>query len=171
MTIKKRNRELRDRAKRHGANYALAIIEEARRNKIPVSLGFALIEQESGFRNVWGGDRAPNGKTTGLQFKPVSKARYLQYKRARGSRGQGGMQGVGPAQLTWWEFQDSADQLGGCWIARNNIRFGFRRLAELVRHHGTRKALAIYNGGVGNPQFGYADSVLARQRKWHRILT
>ena len=162
----KRNTVLRDKAKRHGANYCIAIIEEARRADLPISLGFALIEQESGFANVFGHD-----PTIFAGAGTVTKAKYQRYRRARGSHGQGGMQGVGPAQLTYWSFQDRADDRGGCWVARHNIRVGFELLAALVKRHGKRKGLAIYNGGSANPNYAYADQVLARQRKWHDRLT
>lgn len=162
----KRDVALREKAKRHGANYALAIVEEARRAGIPVSLGFALIEQESGFRNVFGHD-----PTIFAGAGTVTKSKYLAYRRQRGANGRGGMQGVGPAQLTYWSFQDRADDFGGCWVARHNIRVGFELLAALVKRHGPRRGLAIYNGGAARPNFAYADEVLARQRKWHDRLT
>jgi hypothetical protein len=161
--MNKRNAILRDKARRSGANYCLAIIEEARRAGLPISLGFALIEQESGFRNVFGHD-----PTIFAGAGNVTKTKYLAYKRARGHTR---MQGVGPAQLTWWEYQDSADRLGGCWVARNNIRVGFELLAALVDRHGEREGLAIYNGGSRNPNHRYAQQVLDRRRKWHNLLT
>lgn len=157
-------------AKKHGANYSLRIVWEARCAGIPVELGFALIEQESGFRNVWGGDPAPNGGTTGLQFKPVTRDRYLAYKKARGAKGEGGMQGVGPAQLTWFEFQDDADRLGGCHVPRHNIRVAFARLSALIRLHGHAKGIARYNGS-GPAAERYSREVRAKQDRWQDRLT
>ena len=54
----------------------------------------------------------------------VTKRKYLHYKQLRGSHGQGGMQGVGPAQLTYYTIQDRADKLGGCWRPGINIAVG-----------------------------------------------
>jgi hypothetical protein len=81
------------------------------------------------------------------------------------------MQGVGPLQLTWWEYQNRADLYGGCWKPKCNYRVGFRLLASLVKHHGERKGLAIYNGGLAHPNYEYASSVLDKKDKWHRLLT
>ena len=146
-------------AKKAGANYVWRIIFEARRAGIKPSLGFALVEQESNFSNVFGHD-----PTIFIGAGQVTKEKYLRYKQARGHTR---MQGVGPVQLTWWEFQDRADRLGGCWKPQHNIRVGFSLLADLVKVHGERKGLAIYNGGSVRPNFVYADQVLARRKKWH----
>jgi hypothetical protein len=148
----------------------LRIIIEARRAGIPISLGFALVEQESGFRNVWGHDPAPNGNTSAIGGKPVTKARYRLYKSHRGPTGRGGMQGVGPCQLTWYSKQDRADQMGGCWVARYNIRVAFEDLAALIKQHGEREGIKRYNGS-GAAATSYAARVLARKSVWHRRLT
>lgn len=158
------------RAKRHGARYSLRIVREARLASIPVSLGFALIEQETGFRNVWGHDGHPNGVTDALSGSEVTKAAYRAYKRRRGTKGQGGMQGVGPAQLTWWELQDSADFLGGCWRPRHNIRIAFHRLAALISIHGERDGIRAYNGS-GPKAVNYERQVKRREASWHKALT
>lgn len=165
MSLSQHEARLRDLAKARGAEYVTAIFEEARRAGLTRSMGLALVEQESNFSNVFGHD-----PTIFVGAGRVTKAKYLAYKRQRGPTGRGGMQGVGPVQLTWWEYQDRADKLGGCWVARNNIRVGFELLASLIEQHGDRKGLAIYNGGSRNPNFAYADQVLARRRKWHDIL-
>jgi hypothetical protein len=158
------------RAKRHGGSFSLRIIREARLAQIPVSLGFALIEQETGFRNVWGRDGPPNGSTAELGGRKVTKADYLAYKRRRGTKGQGGMQGVGPAQLTWFSLQDSADFLGGCWVPRHNIRVAFHRLAALISVQGEFDGLRAYNG-TGQAAVRYAREVKQREAKWHKALT
>jgi hypothetical protein len=134
----------------------------------------ALLGQESnGGHNVWGHDDtifiggydAKNHKHWGSE---VTKAAYIEYKR---QRGHSLMQGVGPMQLTWWGYQDEADRLGGCWIPRYNIKVGFRVLANLIKLHGERKGLAVYNGGLANPNYHYADQVLLRKRNWHKRFT
>jgi hypothetical protein len=159
------------KAKRHGARYSLRIVLEARRAGIPISLGFAFIEQESGFRNIWGSDRTASGECSGgicgNNQTVVTKARYLQYKKTRGHLG---MQGVGPAQLTWWEFQDAADKLGGCWVPKYNIRVAFGLIADLVKQHGMAKGIERYNG-AGDAAVRYSRSVRDRQANWHQRLT
>lgn len=160
-----RDRELAEVAKRHGANFSLRIIREARRAGIPVSLGFALVEQESDFSNVFGHD-----ETIFAGAGLVTKAKYLKYKAQRGSTGRGGMQGVGPCQLTWYEFQDKADHYGGCWLVQHNIRVAFEHLAGLIAERGEHHGLAAYNG-TGPAAQEYARSVRRRQEKWHQLLS
>src|SRR3954468_2128002 len=104
-----RDVELARSATLHGANFALRIVLECRRVELPVSLGFALIEQESNFTNVFGHD-----PTIMAGAGPVNQAKYMQYKVRRQASRNRLMQGVGPGQLTWWETQDLADKLGGC---------------------------------------------------------
>lgn len=157
----RRDLALAVKAKRHGANYSLRIVREARRAGIPISLGFALIEQESNFANVFGHD-----PTIYSGYGKVTKGKYLAYKRARGKTR---MQGVGPAQLTWWEFQDAADKLGGCWKPACNIRFAFRHLAALIGEKGGAGGIAAYNGS-GPAAQRYAVQVRAKQRKWYNRL-
>lgn len=152
---------LRNKARAHGARYVETIVAESERADLPVALGFALIEQESGFRNVFGHD-----PTIFAGAGTVTEEKYKLYRAKRGLRGQGGMQGVGPAQLTWFEYQDRADKRGGCWKPEHNIAVGFDVLASHIKAHGTRKGLAVYNGGSSRPSWTYADQVLARRDKW-----
>jgi soluble lytic murein transglycosylase-like protein len=161
----RRDIQLAYRIKRHGGNYALRIVVEANRAGIPVSLLCAFLEQESGFQNVFGHDAVRNP----IKGGPVTKARYLAYRRYRPTLG---MQGVGPGQLTWYAFQDQADALGGCWIPKHNIRVSAGLIRGLLRAHpgNEHAAIARYNG-TGPAADAYADSVLARQRAWHNRLT
>jgi hypothetical protein len=153
-------------AKKHGANYSLRIIQEARKAGIPISLAFALIEQESGFKNVFGHDSTRSIPSEWMGTK-VDKRKYKYYKEHRRA---GGMQGVGPAQLTWWEYQDRADQRGGAWIPKHNISVAFEHLASLIKNKGLREGLAAYNG-TGPAADRYAEQVLKRQQKWHNWLS
>jgi hypothetical protein len=155
-----RNVALAVKANRRGAKYSLRIVLECRRANIPVSLGFAFIEQESGFRNVFGHDPVANTVKGGK----VTRSRYREYLRQR--KAGRGMQGVGPAQLTWYEFQDQADALGGCWVPRHNIRVGFALVASLVKQHGMAKGIEKYNGS-GPAAVASSKRVQARQKKWH----
>jgi hypothetical protein len=169
MTL--RDIRLARKAKRHGMQNSLRIILEARAVNLPLNLAFAMVEQESGNgSNIWGGDPAPNGGTAGLNNRTVTKGRYQQYRVTRGSAGRGGMQGVGPLQLTWWEYQDAADKLGGCWIPKHNLRVGFTHLARLIRTQGRAAGIMAYNGS-GNAAAHYVVSVEQKARAWHRILT
>lgn len=158
-------------AKAWGMQNSLRIIIEARRAGLPPSLAFAVIEQESGNgANVFGHDPPPNGLTGGWGGVAVTEKRYRAYKSTRGARGLGGMQGVGPAQLTWYELQDKADALGGAWIPRHNIRVAFEHLAALIEQHGSRwLGIKAYNG-AGPVADRYVVQVTEKQAAWHKRL-
>lgn len=161
-----RDLQLALRAKRAGAKYSLRIVREARRAGIPISLGFALIQQESGFRNVFGHDPTSSIPDSWKGGR-VTKGRYAHYRAFRATKG---MQGVGPAQLTWWEYQDRADALGGCWKPAINIRVAFAHLADLIDTYGLVVGLRRYNG-TGRAAIEYSRSVRERMAHWHRVLT
>ncbi len=148
------------RARKHGAKKALRIRKEAKRAGIPVSLGFALCQKESNFTNVFGHD-----PTIFAGAGKVTKAKYLAYKRERGSGGRGGMQGVGFTQLTWYSYQDAADKIGGCWRPRYQIRVAFEHLKELLDGRSYHAALAAYNGS-GPAADAYADDLQVLARVW-----
>ncbi len=157
-----RDVQLAIRARRHGARYSLRIVREARRAGIPISLGFALVEQESAFRNVFGSD-----PTIFAGAGKVTQRKYQEYRRRRGASGGGGMQGVGPVQLTWYSYQDAADKLGGCWIPRHNIRVGFSVLAGHVKAKGgLTPGIAAYNGS-GPAAQRYSSEVRRKMVQWH----
>lgn len=158
--------------KRHGVRPGLAriMVSVSRRLNIPLSLIAALLEKESGFRNVWGHDPAPNGGTSHLGGERVSRSDYRAYRKRRGDRGQGGMQGVGVGQLTWYELQDEADRLGGCWKSRANITVAAGHAWKLIRRYGLKDGLRRYNGS-GPAAVAYSRDVRERMRKWHERFT
>jgi hypothetical protein len=148
------------RAKRNGIVNPVIAYNEARRCGVPFAVLCAVLEQESGGgRNVFGHDAVRNP----IKGGPVTKGRYLQYKKYRQ---QGlGMQGVGPLQLTYYGYQDLADKLGGCWKPKFNIRVGASKLHKDTNRYGLYGALKAYNGSDA-----YAKQVMARVVKWRRIL-
>lgn len=153
------------RARRAGVppGWASRVIAEANRyTHVTRSLALALVEQESNFSNVFGHD-----PTIYVGAGNVTKGKYLAYKQ---QRGHSRMQGVGPAQLTWWEFQDEADREGGCWNPAVNIRVGLRILDQNIRQHGLHNGVARYNG-TGAAASHYATQVIDKAAKWHHVLT
>lgn len=154
------------RTTRAGNN--LRIVLEARRAGLPISLAFALVEQESGFRNVFGHDAGADPR---LKGKKVTPARVQQLLRGLGRYSSNG---VGLTQLTWPGFIREAEHLGGAHRPANQLRVGFNLLAGHLRTYGdTRRALAAYNAGISTSAAGlrYAEQVLARRRKWHDLLS
>lgn len=163
------------RLRRNGCKRPIYTYQEAKRAGIPVAVLAAVLEQETnGGENEWGHDptifiggvqRLPNGNVK--RWGPiVTKAAYLAYKAVRGPKGHGGMQGVGPMQLTWFAFQDKADQYGGCWNVKYNIRVGAEMLRdEYKQYKNWWTAFWHYNGSQT-----YANQVEARLKKWQHIL-
>jgi hypothetical protein len=153
----------------HGDSLGNAIVVAARKADIQVSLLCAILEQETGFKNVYGHDGVRNPiKSPPTGLLRVTKDNYAEYLRHR--RNNEGMQGVGPMQLTWWEFQDLADRHGGCWNPTVNIEVGAGIIAGLIKQHGKTAGIAAYNGS-GSAAQAYARSVLSKARKWHGWLT
>ena len=148
---------------RHGAQ----IVAEAKRAGLPLALACALVEQESGFRNVFGHDAVANPAPKG---GAVTRQSYQRY-RAHRDRGLGA-QGVGLTQLTFPPFQDRADDLGGCWKVSNQLRVGYQVLAGNIAANGVRGGLAAYNAGSPTSPAGlaYAEQVLDRRRRWRQVL-
>jgi hypothetical protein len=157
---------LAHRAKTAGANYSLRIILEARRAKLPLSLAFALVEQESHFMNVFGCDHGSI-----LCHEDVTHDRVLQLVHHVINL-HGVSNGVGLTQLTWIGFITAAERLGGAHRPKNQLRVGFELLAQLIDAHGTHGGLAAYNAGDPHSAKGirYAREVLARQARWHDVL-
>jgi hypothetical protein len=162
-------------AKSHGLQNSLRALWEAREVGISPSLALAMLEQESMGKNLWGHDPTifiggrdtRNGKSWG---PVVNRKAYEEYRRQRRASGNRLMQGVGPLQLTWWEFQDGADKLGGAWLPKYNLRYGYGRLAKLIEEHGIWDGVRRYNGSGPNAE-AYKQSVKARTSKWHTRLT
>lgn len=153
----------------HGDAIANSIVIAAREADIQVSLLCAVLEQETGFKNVYGHDGVRNPiKSPPRGLLRVTRDNYRDYLTHR-KRGEGS-QGVGPMQLTWDEYQDKADKLGGCWNPRVNILVGAEALADLIRQYGKTAGIARYNGSGAAAQ-AYARSVLSKARKWHGWLT
>lgn len=148
-------------------------IAEARNAGLDLAYACALLEKESGGgANVFGHDRDSQGRyifPARDGAVPVTEELYREYKRRRGPAGKGGMQGVGPTQLTWWEFQDEADREGGCWKPAVNMRVGFRRLASLMRQHGEADGARRYNG-TGAAAERYSVDLRAKASAWRARL-
>jgi len=150
-------------------------LQAARAAGLPVALACSILTQETGGgRNEWGhdptifigGHDALHGKQWG---ETVTMTAYKAYLAQRGPAGKGGMQGVGPCQLTWYAYQDEADRLGGCWRPLANMRVGFSDLAHLIRRSGLHSGVAAYNG-TGPAATAYANAVINRAAEYSKAL-
>jgi soluble lytic murein transglycosylase-like protein len=145
------------------------IIREAERAGIKLPLACALIEQESGGRNIFGCDHGPaNTWTPPYCNVPVTWER-VQLLLQHIDEG-GGSSGVGLSQITYPPLIREAEALGGAHLPRYQLRVGFRVLRDYLDTYPLRKAIGAYNGGPSNPQYDYADEVLAKRDEWRERL-
>lgn len=153
------------RMRRHGIVNPILTLRAARKANLYLPLACALLGQESGGgHNEFGHD-----PTIFVGAGAVTKTKYHAYLARRGVHGAGGMQGVGPCQLTWYSYQDAADKLGGCWKPYPNMLIGFGLLESLVMDNGIFSGIAKYNG-VGESANSYTHSVLAKRELWRTWL-
>lgn len=151
-------------ARRNGIKIPVRASRAANKAGIPFYVMCAFLEQESsGGDNVFGHDGGTSGWASG--WGEATKAKYVKYRTGR--KAGKGMQGVGPMQLTWWEFQDQADALGGCWKPYFNCLVGAQLLHEYWNQHGSWiKVGERYNGA-----YAYGVEVNKKVEKWKRLLT
>ncbi len=140
-------------AKKHGAKSALRTLYEARRNDLPYSWMLAMIEQESGWRNIFGCDHGP-GKAYCHQ--------KVTNERVRALRRSGLNNGVGYTQLTSPAYVDAAmRRRGGAASVRNQIIVGAQVLKE--KTGGDMSKAWRYNGDPA-----YQKQIEPRAKRWHQ---
>lgn len=165
-TVKRATSEARTVAvaRRHGARHALWIIREARAEGVPLSWAFALVEQETNFRHIFGGDHGVlrNAKDAPFFRVPVTRARVQAL--IRWVNGGNASNGVGLTQLTSIGYINRAEQAGGAHKVRVNLRIGFRVLREKAGGHYTDNAWK-YNGSPA-----YQAQIEAKRNRWAQIL-
>jgi hypothetical protein len=175
MDDAERIRRIRARVEHLGADAKVArrLVKAAREAKLPLADACALIETESGFRNVFGHDAVRNPiKSPPGGVLRVTHANYTDYKHHR-DRGEGN-QGVGYGQLTSKDFQDRADNAGGCDKPLPNLLTSFQILQSLEHSFGRNEGIAAYNTGPGNRKsqqgVNYSKKVRAAADEWaHRL--
>jgi len=153
------------RLRKAGIKMPVRMILAARKVKLPLAYAAALLMKETGGgSNVFGHD-----PTIFAGAGEVTEEKYLAYKRQRGPTGKGGMQGVGPTQLTWYSFQDQADALGGAWKPQVNMIVGFALLKSLIQRNGVAKGFAAYNGS-GPAADAYGKDALEKVAPFETLL-
>jgi len=146
-----------------GHRYGPAILATSKRQRLPFALALALVEQESDFRNIFGCDLGPHSAPPWCH-QPVTRDRVkalIAHVNAGGTSN-----GVGLTQLTSIGLIRRAEALGGAHRVRPQCRVGFGLLHDLIERHGEETGIGCFNGGEGNPQFDYAQSVLGLRDKW-----
>lgn len=140
------------------------VIKEAKRAGLPLPDALAMLEQETGIpqKNIFGCDQ---GSILCHEKVTRKSVRRLVHH----IRGGGIPNGVGWTQITYQPFVYQAQDLGGAWKPKYQMRVGFKVLADLIRQHGVQQGHAAYNGtGAAAQQYGRVAVEL--RRKWQRIL-
>jgi hypothetical protein len=140
-------------AKKHGAKSTLRTLREARRNDIPFSWLLAMIEQESGWQNIFGCDHGP-GNAYCHQKVTNQKVRHLLNAQT--------YNGVGYTQLTSPGYVERAmRRTGGAASVRNQIIVGAQVLKE--KTGGDMNRAWRYNGARE-----YQRQIEAKAERWHQ---
>lgn len=122
-----------------------------------------LMKETGGGRNVWGHDPVdPQGCY--VKGGQVTEGDYRRYRAS-----SGGYQGCGPCQCTSAGYQDTADQLGGCWDPTANMRSGFRGMGALIRQYGVQDGARRYNGS-GPAAEAYGRDFYGKYQAWQQRL-
>jgi hypothetical protein len=146
------------------------IAEEAEGAGLGLDLACALVEQESGGRNIFGCDGRNFDEPDEVPFCHARvTAEKVQMLLANIDAG-GASNGVGLVQLTYPMYIRQAEGMGGAHRPRFQCRVGFTLLRNLIERYGTRTGLGIYNGGPAHPNFAYAWDVLEKRNEWRRRL-
>jgi hypothetical protein len=125
---------------------ATHILAAHKTSGLPLSYGLALVEMESGFRNIFGHD--PTRSIPARWYG--TRVTVLKYR--------------------YYEFQDQADRIGGCHRPYPNLVVGFRILRSHINRLGKEKGAAAYNG-TGDAAEDYGRRWVRRQQVWHERVT
>lgn len=166
------------------------IVQAATATGIPLAIAAAMIQKESGGKNVYGHDGSVEtgpgvfstkygpvviGGTTYAQGSniPVTQGNFAEFLR-RVTAGEKS-NGVGPAQLTYAGYFKQAPDYP-FWDALANIRFGLTILADYLDDDFSDSSIssagAHYNGGT-NPNgtaLAYGADLLAQTKIWRARL-
>lgn len=154
--------------RQHGILVPDTMMHAARLESIELAVAATLLMKESGGgRNIWGHDGVSTGDTY-TKGGPVTRANYLAYRSAMRA-GRIKRQGCGPCQCTSAQYQDTADDLGGCWDPLANMRSGFRGIGALIKRYGVQEGAQRYNGS-GAAAEAYGRDFLARYGTWRERL-
>lgn len=166
---KRRNSLVAIKARRHGARYAWSIATIAVEQKIPYAVAFANVEQESGFKNIFGHDAG--GPFQGEWVTNARVSALLHHVHLGGTSN-----GVGLTQLTYPPFIEQAHKMRhGAAHVPNQLKVGFALLHDLRRQYGSwYAAFGAYNGGPNwrrsSAAITYAGMMDARVKKWEKYL-
>lgn len=147
----------------NGLQNASKIVSAAHQAGLGLPAACALMQSESGGRNVYGHDEG--GALSGYPEVP-NKSNYLVFRWLIDNQGYLA-NGVGPAQITSLGLLDQMELQGlRPWRARDNMLFGFRLLQGYFKvKHTWRYAGTRYNGAEE-----YGDRLADRVERWTKLL-
>lgn len=134
----------------------------ARKHNVRYALAYALFEQESNFRVIYGHDAG--GLYAGLK---VTRENYKRFRRYVAEHQGLGANGVGLGQVTFWTYIKTHI---GLWKPRVQVYLSLSILSERIDDSGEYVGVGEYNGGPGNPVESYAESVLAKASRIRPLL-
>lgn len=151
------------------------LVEECERMGVGglwISTAAALVEQESGGKNLFGCDWG--GKWTNVPpYCQVLVTRERVQALIRNINNGGGQNGVGLTQLTSLGYVMEAERMGGAHIVRYQMRVGFKVLNDNINDMGFQPGASAYNAGRGNWRAvykTYGAELVAKQDAWQRRL-
>jgi hypothetical protein len=157
-------RKLIQMVNNEGFSFGPAIVAGAKHAGVQLALALALVEQESGFRNIFGCDSGHPRNSAPWCHQDVTRQRVHELITFVDHGGVSN--GVGLTQLTSIDLIKRAEAEGGAHTVDAQCRVGFRFLHDLIERNHEREGIGAYNGGEGHPNMRYADSVLALRAKW-----
>lgn len=137
-----------------------------------VSTAAALVEQESGGRNIFGCDWGDKWIWVPPYCQVPVTADRVRDLIANVEAG-GGQNGVGLTQLTTIQFVYDAEDMGGAHLPRFQMRRGFQLLNELLANYDYLNAVEAYNDGNGrwnDPDNPYDIQFATKHRAWKNRL-
>jgi hypothetical protein len=140
-----------------------------------VSTAAALVEKESGGKNIFGCDFGERW-ITDPPFCQVEVTRE-RVKRLIDNFHQPppgiGANGIGVTQLTSMDLVEEAEGMGGAHLLRHQMRVGFGYLNRLIALFGWPEGAAAYNAGPGNllsVMDTYGADMVRKERQWAQRL-
>ena len=168
---------------RHLSN-AEAIVAAAKAAGVELALACALVEKESGGRNIYGHDAggmfSTNGRSVSIDGKhypagsdipvtPENFATFYDFVVDGGEKSNG----VGPLQITYRAYFPQA-RAEGYDLSQplDNIKFGLRIIAGHLRGHSIAEAGTLYNAGnLRGGVTAYGRDLEAKTIAWRSRLT
>jgi hypothetical protein len=138
----------------HGG-HGTAIVEANHRSGLhDIAWACALVEQESGFKNIFGCDFGPQ-----LGHPPFCEDK-VTHARVQQLLAQSKNNGVGLTQLTDRSLVEQAERMGGAHIPLNQCIVGFKLLKQIINSFG-HGGIWHYNGAPA-----YQQQIAAKHNLW-----